>query len=270
MLTNRVTLSKRMRWPNTVATAGWRDMAIFHFNTSLVKRSAGRSVVAVAAWQRGIDLHDERLNRIHACARRGPGWWSAILLPGLADRAWANPERLWNAVEACETRRDSQLARSIKLALPCELAPDRNVALVRGYAQRMFVDDGVVVDVTVRLVNAKGEPQPFASMLMTTRAAVIVEDVSSFGTKIRTWNSRAALMMWRAAWASDVNDSLDSAGCAARVDHRSMVARGLDIEPQIGVGVIAKRRHERGLPSDRVAENEAIVRRRAGKIQSFG
>jgi hypothetical protein len=49
-----------------------------------------------------------------------------------------------------------------------------------------------------------------------------------------------------------------------------MVARGLDIEPQIGVGVIAKRRHERGLPSDRVAENEAIVRRRAGKIQSFG
>ena len=108
-----------------------------------------------------------------------PGWWSAILLPGLADRAWANPERLWNVVEACEMRRDSQLARSIKLALPCELAPDRNVALVRGFAQRKFVDAGVVVDVTTRLVNAKGEPQPFASMLMTTRAAVIVEDVSN-------------------------------------------------------------------------------------------
>ena len=122
----------------------------------------------------------------------------------------------------------------------------------------------MVVDVTVRLVTAKGEPQPFASMLATTRPAVTVDGVSGFGKKARAWNSRATLMMWRAAWARDVNDSLEFAGCAARIDHRSMAARALDLEPQIGVGVVAKRRDERGLLSGRVIENEAIIRRRAG------
>ena len=239
-------------------------MAIFHFNASLVKRSAGRSAVAAAAWQRGIDLHDERLGRIHAFARRGPGWWSTVLLPGMADGAWIDPERLWNAVEASERRVDSQLARSIKLALPYELTPEQNVALVRSFVQRTLVDDGMVVDVTVRLVTAKGEQQPFASMLATTRPAVTVDGASGFGMKVRPWNSRATLMMWRAAWARDVNDSLEFAGWAARIDHRSMAAGALDVEPQIGVGVVAKRRHERGLLSDRVIENEAIIRRRAG------
>ena len=112
---------------------------IFHFNTSLVKRSAGRSAVAAAAWQRGIDLHDERLGCIHAFARRGPGWWSTVLLPGMADGAWIDPGKLWNAVEACERRVDSQLARSIKLALPYELTPEQNVALVRGFVQRTLL-----------------------------------------------------------------------------------------------------------------------------------
>lgn len=241
-----------------------RQMAIFHFNASLVKRSAGRSVVAAAAWQRGDDLRDERLGCRHGFARRGPGWWSAILLPGTGDDAWLDPERLWNAVEAREKRADAQLARSIKLALPYELTPDQNVALVHGFAQQVLVSEGMVVDVTVRLVTDKGEPQSFASMLATTRAIATVEGVPGFGNKVTIWNSRAALMTWRAAWADHVNRSLEAIGSAARVDHRSMSARGLDIEPQINVGIVAKRRHARGQHSDRVAENEAIVRRRGG------
>jgi hypothetical protein len=239
-------------------------MAIFHFSTSIVKRSVGRSVVAAAAWQRGTDLRDERLGCQHAFARRGSGWWSTILLPDMADSAWVDPECLWNAVEARETRVDSQLARCIKLALPYELTPDQNVALVRGFAQRMLVNAGMAVDVTVRLFSDKSEPQPVASMLATTRAIVVIAGVPGLGNKVREWNSRATLVMWRTAWANDVNDSLASIGCTARVDHRSMAARALDVEPQINVGVVAKRRHERGLHSDRVTENEAIIRRRAG------
>jgi hypothetical protein len=237
-------------------------MAIFHFNASLVKRSAGRSVVAAAAWRRGIDLRDERLGRWHAFGRRGGGWWSAILLPDTADAAWLDPERLWNAVEARERRVDAQLARCIKVALPHELAPDQNVELVRGFAQRQLVDAGMAVDVTVRLVTDKGGPQAFASMLATTRAIVAVDGIPGFGNKITVWNNRATLTTWRAAWADAVNSGLESIDCTARVDHRSMATRALDVEPQIHVGIVAKRRHERGLRSDRVIENEAIVRRR--------
>jgi len=239
-------------------------MAIFHFTTSIVKRSAGRSVVAAATWQRGVDLRDERLGRIHHFASRGPGFWSAVLLPHFADPIWTDPERLWNAVEAREARVDAQLARSIKMALPHELGPDQNADLVRNFVQRIFVDAGMVVDVTVRLVNDKGEPRPFVSLLATMRAVVAVDGKCRFADKVMDWNSRVTLMSWRTTWADSLNDSLRSVDSAARVDHRSMAARGLDVEPQINVGVIAKRRHERGLRSDRVIENQAIIRRRAG------
>lgn len=70
-------------------------------------------------------------------------------------------------------------------------------------------------------------------------------------------------MTWRVAWADSLNHALEAAGLAARVDHRSMAARDPDVEPQIHVGVVAKQRHERGLRSDRVTENAAIVRRRS-------
>jgi hypothetical protein len=240
------------------------EMAIFHFSSSIVKRSAGRSVVAAAAWQRGVDLRDERLGRIHHFAMRGPGFWSTVLLPHSADPIWTDPERLWNAVEARETRVDSQLARAIKMALPNELNPDLNADVVRNFVQRVFVGAGMVVDVTVRLINDKGESRPFASLLATMRTVIAVDGTFRFGDKVTAWNSRAMLMAWRAAWADGVNDGLRSAGSVARVDHRSMAARGLDVEPQINVGVVAKRRHERGLHSDRVIENQAIIRRRTG------
>lgn len=238
-------------------------MAIFHFSASVVKRSVGRSVVAAAAWQRGTDLWDERLGRRHSFARRGLGWWSTILLPNTADKAWLDPECLWNIVESRETRVDAQLARRIKLVLPYELTPDQNVTLVRGFAKQMLVSAGMVADVTVRLVTDKGEPSPFASVLTTMRAIATVNAAPCFGEKVRAWNSRAALTTLRATWANHVNSSLEAIGCPARVDHRSMAGRGLDIEPQINIGIAAKRRHERGKHSDRVVENNAIVRRRA-------
>jgi len=122
----------------------------------------------------------------------------------------------------------------------------------------------MVVDVTVRLVNDRGEPCPFVNLLATMRAVIAVGGTLRFTGKVRDWNSRAMLMGWRMAWADSVNDGLRSAGSAARGDHRSMASRRLDVEPQINVGVVARRRHERGLRSDRVIENQVIIRRRTG------
>lgn len=156
-------------------------MAIFHFNTSMVQRSAGRSVVAAAAWQRGVTLHDERLDRTHAFAKRGPGFWSDILLPPAAKPAWRNPAVLWNATEAHERRKDSQLARCFRMALPHELSARENADLVRSFVQRVLLPDEVAVDVTVRLVNAAGEPSPFAVALATTRPVIAVDGHAAFG-----------------------------------------------------------------------------------------
>ena len=238
-------------------------MALFHFNTSVVQRSAGRSVVAAAAWQRGITLHDDRLGRNHAFATRGPGFCSDILLPPAANPAWRDPAVLWDAVEAHERRKDSQLARCFRMALPHELSARENVDLVRSFVRRIWLSDEVAADITVRLVNAAGEPSPFAAVLATTRPVIAVDGHAAFGKKLRSWNTRPILMTWRMAWADSLNQGLEAAGSAARVDHRAMAARDPDVEPQSHVGVVAKKRHERGLRSDRVIENAAIVRRRS-------
>ena len=55
--------------------------------------------------------------------------------------AWAQDRAsLWNAVEAAERRKDAQVAREVRVAIPRELSADDRRALVRDYAQRSFVD----------------------------------------------------------------------------------------------------------------------------------
>ena len=237
-------------------------MAIYHFHVSAIKRSEGRSVVAAAAWQRGINLPDEQLGRIHRFAKRGPGVWSDVLLPQGADPSWRDPAVLWNAVEKQEKRKDAQLARRFQVALPAELSSDQNLDLIRSFTYKSLVKAGMVTDVTVRLTKADGSAHPFATVLATMRCIVCVSGIPQFGNKETVWNDRRTLARWREAWRDEVNAALARAGYASRVDHRSMAAQKASLEPQIHVGVVAKRRHERGLLSERVIENEEILRAR--------
>ena len=44
--------------------------------------------------------------------------WVEVMLPSNAPRAYADPQTLWNAVDAAETSVNAQTARSILFALP--------------------------------------------------------------------------------------------------------------------------------------------------------
>jgi ATP-dependent exoDNAse (exonuclease V) alpha subunit len=140
---------------------------------------------------------------------------------------------LWGAVEAAEdtsTRYDTaQLARHIDLALPRELPSDARIELVREFAFNAFVERGMVVDLAVHepVSQRDHEVQPHAHMLLTLREVT----PDGFGNKVREWNSRALLQEWREQWAEAVNEALERAGVAERVDHRTLAAQGIDREP---------------------------------------
>lgn len=72
------------------------------------------------------------------------------------------------------------------------------------------------------------------------------------------WNSEDQLLLWRAAWAEEVNRCLERAGEQARVDHRSHAARGLDEQPTIHEGVAARAMEKKGIVSDRCELNRQI------------
>ena len=74
------------------------------------------------------------------------------------------------------------------------------------------------------------------------------------------WNSDEQLVLWREAWANAVNRSLERYGFEERVDHRSNAARGLDEQPTVHEGVIARLLEKKGIVSDRCELNRQIKR----------
>ena len=72
------------------------------------------------------------------------------------------------------------------------------------------------------------------------------------------WNSEEQLVLWRAAWADAVNRCLERSGHEERVDHRSHAERGLDEQPTIHEGVVARALEKKGIISDRCELNRKI------------
>ena len=198
-------------------------MAIYHINASIVKRSAGHSAVAAAAYRAGEKLADERTGEVHDYSRRRGVNAAEILAPPDAP-AWAlNRETLWNRVETAERRSDSQVAREIRVAIPTELSRDAGRDLVRDYVKREFVDHGMVADVAW---HDEDGPNPHSHILMTMRQI----DHEDFGPKVKAWNDKKTLVGWREAWADCANRALEAHGSPERIDHRTLEAQRIDAE----------------------------------------
>ena len=73
------------------------------------------------------------------------------------------------------------------------------------------------------------------------------------------WNSDEQLVVWREQWARITNKSLDKANRTdAHIDHRSHSARGLDEQPTIHEGYVARTIEQKGFVADRCEINRQI------------
>ncbi len=197
-------------------------MAIYHLSAKIIRRSAGRSSVAAAAYRSASRLSDQRLGLDYDYTRKGGVEHSEILAPKNAPNWMRDRATLWNTVERVEKRRDAQLSREIELALPRELSLDRRVGLVREFIQSEFVDCGMVADCNHHAGKARdGGEQPHVHVMLSTRELM----GDGFGPKNREWNSVDKLEGWRARWADHVNLELERSGHDTRVDHRTLEAQ---------------------------------------------
>ncbi|MFC3069412.1 Ti-type conjugative transfer relaxase TraA [Phenylobacterium soli] len=233
-------------------------MAIYHFSAKVISRANGSSAVAAAAYRSGSRLHDERLGRAHDFTNKAGVVHSEILAPDGVPERWRDRETLWNEVEAGERRRDAQLVREVEFAIPRELSQADGIQLARDFVKREFVDRGMVADLNVHWdVAADGTPKPHAHVMLSMR------DVGpdGFGAKVRAWNRPELLMEWRSSWAEHANARLAALDIDAAIDHRSLKAQGIDLEPQNKIGAAASGRAARGELAERIAEHRAIARR---------
>ncbi len=243
-------------------------MAIYHFSAKAISRAAGSSAVAAAAYRAGERLHDDRLGRTHDFTNKAGVVHSEIMLPEGANEDWSDREKLWNDVEAAEVRKDAQLAREIEFALPREMTQAQAIELARDFVKAEFVDRGMIADLNVHWdIGADGEAKPHAHVMLTMREIVVGEDGSAtFGAKVRDWNRTELLTHWREAWATHANQRMAELDIDARIDHRSLAAQGIDLEPQSKIGAAASRMAGEGLSPERLAEHADIARLNGEKI----
>lgn len=213
-------------------------MAIYHLHVKVIGRKAGSSAVASAAYRSASRMRDERIDRVQDFSAKRGVVHSEVLLPENAPEQWSDHERLWNDVEAFEVRKDAQLAREVEFAIPREMTERQGIALARDFVQSEFVDQGMIADLNVHWdIGEDGMPKPHAHVMLTMRSV----DGDGFGPKVRDWNRTEMVERWRERWASHVNERLAELDIDARIDHRSLEAQGIHLEPQNQIGAPATR-----------------------------
>ena len=238
-------------------------MAIYHFSAKIISRKTGGSAVAAAAYRSASELHDDRLNRNHDFSNKAGVIHSEVMLPQGAPERLNDRSTLWNETEAREKRHDAQLAREVEFSIPREMNEKQGVSLARDFVQKQMVDRGMIADLNVHWDRANdGSPKPHAHVMLSMR------DVGpdGFGNKVVAWNDRALLKDWREAWAAHVNERMAELGLEGRIDHRTLEAQGIELEPQHKIGPAASRRPEQGLEAERIEDHARIARENGDKI----
>ncbi|MGO7042129.1 Ti-type conjugative transfer relaxase TraA [Rhizobium acaciae] len=238
-------------------------MAIAHFSVSIVSRGDGRSVVLSAAYRHCAKMEYEREARTIDYTRKQGLLHEEFLLPAdapkwarmlIADRSVSGAsEAFWNKVEAFEKRSDAQLAKDLTIALPLELTPEQNIALVRDFVEKHILSKGMVAD----WVYHDNPGNPHIHLMTTLRpltedgfgakkVAVLGED----GHPLRTKAGKIVYELWaggtqdfnafRDGWFERLNHHLALNGISLRLDGRSYDKQGIDLEPTIHLGVSAK------------------------------
>lgn len=221
-------------------------MAQFRLSMDIVKRGAGRSVVAVAAYRAGDRLADERYGLTHDYTRRNGMEHSEIVLPDNAPE-WADDRgELWNRLEAVEKDSAAHLAREVQINLPHELDPEARRDLALEFAQHVADEYGFAVDIAIHAPSERGDDRNHhAHVLFSTRGFDENRESGWVKAKDRRFDKIAMeragkdniVEVLREIWEGMENDALrrydirDESGELVQVSRLSYERQGLDIEP---------------------------------------
>lgn len=229
-------------------------MASYHLSVKTIKRSAGRSATAAAAYRSASVIACDREGRMHDYTAKRGVEACFILAPENAP-AWAQDRAaLWNAAEARETRSNSVTAREWELALPSELSDAARIEITRAFAQQLVERYGVAADVAIHAPHREGDQRNHHAHILTTTRVLSAEGLTD-KTRILDAASTGGpeIEVLRGVWAELQNHALELVGQEERVDHRSLEAQRqealslgdvlkaeeLDREPELKLGPAA-------------------------------
>jgi Ti-type conjugative transfer relaxase TraA len=250
-------------------------VAIYSLHVKTVSRSAGRSVVAAAAYRAAENIGDDRLGVVWDFTRKGGVLHAEIMTPRGAPEWARDRAELWNAAERAEdksTRRASATTgRDIILALPHELTDEQRIEAVREFAAGLVKRYGVAVDFAIHAPDRHSDERNYhAHVLMTTRRL----GPDGFGAKTRELDDFKTgpreIEAIRVMWERIGNRALEQAGLDIRIDCRSYADQGIDREATVHLGPVAAGMERNGEGSDLGDRNRAAQARNAAREQIAG
>src|SRR5277367_4120973 len=259
----RLTLFCGLNW--------WRRdpaVAIYSLHVKTVSRSAGRSVVAAAAYRAAENIGDDRLGVVWDFSRKRGVLHAEIITPAGAPEWARDRAELWNAAERAEdksTRRSSATTgRDIILALPHELTDAQRLDAVRQFAATLVARYGVAVDFAIHAPDRHSDERNFhAHLLMTTRRI----GPDGFGAKTRELDDYTTgpreIEAIRSTWERIGNRVLEQSGLDIRIDCRSYADQGVDREATVHLGPVASGMERNGETTDLGDRNRSARARNA-------
>jgi len=260
-------------------------MAQFHFHVSQIKRSAGSSAVASAAYRAGESLYSKRYEEVNDYTAKEGVILSEILLPDNAPQEYADRQTLWNAVEAAEKRGDAQLAYSFDIALQNEFSQEENLQLARRFIEDNFVKKGMIADFALHDPERKpgGIPNPHIHVMCPIRPLrpdgswgekqKKVPVLDETGRPIRDekhhrckfnavpttdWGRPETLERWRKNWCLLCNRLFEEKKLPERIDHRSYEKQGVDLMAQVHEGPQVRAMEKKGIPTEKGEFNRFV------------
>ena len=252
-------------------------IALFHFHVTQIKRSAGQSAVAAAAYRSGEKLHSEYYGEDSDYTRKGGVICSEILLPPQAPPSFSDRETLWNAVEKVERGKRAQLAYSFDIALQNEFSMQENIELARHFLLEQCVSRGMVADYAIHQPDKKdgGIQNPHFHVMCPIRP---IEPDGKWGNKQRReyvldeqgerirdeagnyvfnavpttdWGKPETLEFWREQWAQLCNTRFAEKGLDCRIDHRSYERQGVEQIPTQHEGPTVRAMEAKGIRTNK-------------------
>ena len=216
-------------------------MAIAFARARYLSRAAGGNAVRSAAYNAREAIQAERTGELFHFRHRDAPEHHEVLLPEGADPRFADCAVLWNAAEAAEKRKDSQVAREIVLALPAdrELTTADRIELARSFAEQHFVSKGLAVQLDVHAPHKeRGEGEGayaegtggdhtnwHAHLLITTRRlegeGFAARKARDLDPEVRRAGSRAVVAdgeAWGETWRAHQDRYFQEHGIEVRVD----------------------------------------------------
>ena len=243
-----------------------------HASAKQIGRSSGRSSVAAAAYRSGELLRDERTGLTHDYTKKSGVEYSRVYTPYNAPEDLRDREKLWNAVEKKENRKNSTTAHELEIAFPHEFNAMQRREAGDAISRELMNRYNCAVDIALHHPNREGDERNFhAHILFTTRgfdestkdgwSKNKFRDLSADKITVdgeNTTRGKEEVKALRKFTADEMNRIAQRDKLEVKTEHLSFEARGIDKEPTKKMGVAATQAERRGIKTERGDLNRSI------------